>query len=349
MIVIYTLLFIFIVRMKKWLTGCCILIILSIAAVYIFIPSDLTVSKVELVQCNVNSANKFIGDERQWGNWWPGVGMQAQAGGGAQLQPADTGQSAVTNAVPSRTYEYGGMKYRMPGMYNHQMEVQIVTPDSTIHSHIVVIGFGDNRDSSALQWEFHLDAGWNPIGRIRQYREARKLKSDITGILSALQAFLDDKEKVYGIRIREVSTTDSFLIAIRSVYSVRPGTADMSALMHRLKRIIAASGALETGNPMVNITTAAPGQFEAMVAIPTNKELKGDKEIFSRKLVRGKYLMTEVHGGDYTVSEALEHLQEYMNDYQRTTMAIPFQSWVTDRSAEPDTAKWVTRIYYPVY
>jgi hypothetical protein len=59
--------------------------------------------------------------------------------------------------------------------------------------------------------------------------------------------------------------------------------------------------------------------------------------------------MTEVRGGDYTVNQALEHLQEYMNDYQRATMAIPFQSWVTDRSAEKDTTKWVTKIYYPVY
>jgi hypothetical protein len=329
MIVIYTLLFIFIVRMKKWLTGSCILIILLIAAVYIFIPSDLTVSKVALVQCNVNSANKFIGDERQWGNWWPGA----------------QGQPAIENPV----YEYGGMQYRMPGMYQHLMEVQILTPDSTIHSHIAVIGFGDNRDSTALQWEFHLDAGWNPIGRLRQYRDARKLKANLAEILSAIRAFLDDKEKVYGIRIREVSTTDSFLIAIRSNYPSRPGTVDMSALIDKLKSIITAGGAMETGNPMVNITPAAPGRFEAMVAIPTNKELKSDKEVFSRKLVRGKYLMTEVRGGDYTVNKALEHLQEYMNDYQRTTMAIPFQSWVTDRSVEHDTTKWVTKIYYPVY
>jgi len=322
--------------MKKWLTGCCILIILLIAAEYIFIPSDLTVSKVEELQCNVNSANKFIGDERQWANWWPGGTGQSAAGG-------------ARDKVGTRTFTYGGMEYRMPGMFRHLMEVRIVTPDSTIHSHISVIGFGDNRDSTVLQWEFHLDAGWDPVGRFRQYRDARKLKAGITEILSSLRAFLEDKERVYGIRIHEVSTTDSFLIAIRSVYSFRPGTVELTTLMHRLQTIIAAGGARETGNPMVNITPTSPGQFEAMVAIPTNRELKGDKDIFSRKLVRGKYLMTEVRGGEYTVSKALEHLQEYMNDYQRTTMAIPFQSWVTDRSIEHDTAKWVTKIYYPVY
>ncbi|MDP4252433.1 MAG: GyrI-like domain-containing protein [Bacteroidota bacterium] len=322
--------------MKKWLTGFCILLFLSIAAVYIFFPSDLTVANVEGIQCNVNSANKFIGDERQWGNWWPG----------------DSGRGQPAGALAdgrSPGFEYGGMRYRMPGRYRHLMEVQIVTPDSTIHSRITIVGSADTRDSTSLEWAFHLNAGWDPIGRIHQYREARKLKADLAEILSALRAFLDDKEKVYGIRIREVSTTDSFLIAIRSIYPSRPGTGDLSALIHKLKSIIAAGSVRETGNPMVNITPAGQGKFEAMVAIPTNRELKGDKNVISSKLVRGKYLMTEVRGGDYTVNKALEQLQEYMYDYQRTTMAIPFQSWVTDRSVEHDTAKWVTKVYCPVY
>jgi hypothetical protein len=29
-------------------------------------------------------------------------------------------------------------------------------------------------------------------------------------------------------------------------------------------------------------------------------------------------------------------------------MAIPFQSLITDRVKEPDTAKWITKLYAPV-
>jgi hypothetical protein len=254
--------------MKKWLTGFCILIILLIASVYIFIPSDLAVSKVELVQCNVNSANKYLGDGSQWGRWWPGVGGRSISAG--------------------RGYEYGGVEYRMPGMFRHLMEVQILTPDSSIHSRIGIVGFADNLDSTALQWEFHLDAGWSPIGRIRQYRKAKELRSDITHILSALRTFLENKEKVYGIRIQEVSTTDSFLVAMRATYPVRPSTADITAHIQNLRAIIAREGARETGNPMVNITVVKKDQYDLMAAIPTNRELKPAKAIFSRKLVHGK-------------------------------------------------------------
>jgi hypothetical protein len=30
-------------------------------------------------------------------------------------------------------------------------------------------------------------------------------------------------------------------------------------------------------------------------------------------------------------------------------MAIPYQSLVTDRMKEPDTMKWLTRLYVPVF
>jgi len=66
------------------------------------------------------------------------------------------------------------------------------------------------------------------------------------------------------------------------------------------------------------------------------------------RLVPGKYLTTEVTGGPGSVAAALSGLKDYIRDYQRTIMAIPFQSLVTDRMQVTDTTRWVTRIYYPI-
>jgi hypothetical protein len=59
-------------------------------------------------------------------------------------------------------------------------------------------------------------------------------------------------------------------------------------------------------------------------------------------------LRAEVKGGNATVEEALHQMKIFISDYQKTAMAIPFESLVTDRSKEPDTSKWITRIYTPV-
>jgi hypothetical protein len=66
-------------------------------------------------------------------------------------------------------------------------------------------------------------------------------------------------------------------------------------------------------------------------------------------MVPGRFLKTEVTGGPYIIEHAHKMMQQYFEDYKRTSMAIPFEYLVTDRSKEPDTAKWVTRIYGPVY
>jgi hypothetical protein len=38
-----------------------------------------------------------------------------------------------------------------------------------------------------------------------------------------------------------------------------------------------------------------------------------------------------------------------MQDYGKSVVAIPFQYLVTDRLAEKDSSKWVTKIYQPIY
>jgi hypothetical protein len=66
-------------------------------------------------------------------------------------------------------------------------------------------------------------------------------------------------------------------------------------------------------------------------------------------MIPGKILVTEVKGGNYTTGEALKQLDIYLDDNHLSSPAIPFESLVTDRSQETDTAKWVTKIYYPIY
>jgi hypothetical protein len=59
--------------------------------------------------------------------------------------------------------------------------------------------------------------------------------------------------------------------------------------------------------------------------------------------------MAEVKGGPSRVDGCLLAVENYVKDHNMMSPAIPFQSLVTDRMAEKDTAQWITRIYYPVF
>jgi hypothetical protein len=99
----------------------------------------------------------------------------------------------------------------------------------------------------------------------------------------------------------------------------------------------------------MNITTLNPFGYQLMVALPINKEIPVSGRFFNTRIPLNRFWVTRVHGGDATVKEALHQFQLYVQDYHRTLMALPFQQLITDRSAEPDTTRWITDIYVPLF
>lgn len=99
---------------------------------------------------------------------------------------------------------------------------------------------------------------------------------------------------------------------------------------------------------MMNIRESGNGGYETQVAVPTDRLLQNDGKIHYRRMVPGNFMVSEVQGGPFTISEAMKQLDYYISDYKKTVMAKPFQTLVTNRLTETDTAKWLTKIYIPV-
>jgi hypothetical protein len=115
-----------------------------------------------------------------------------------------------------------------------------------------------------------------------------------------------------------------------------------------LKEYISINGAKETNSPMLNVIRDS-SNFITMIAIPLNKSIPENGKFIFKRMVPGNILVTEVTGGNFTITEALQQMKIYINDNHLQSPAIPFESLVTDRSKEPDSSKWITRIYYPIY
>ena len=68
-----------------------------------------------------------------------------------------------------------------------------------------------------------------------------------------------------------------------------------------------------------------------------------------KRMVPGNILMSnDITGGSGTVEQAYKQMMYYMQDFNKTLAAIPFQSLITNRQLEKDSSKWITRIYCPV-
>jgi len=312
--------------MKRFLIFLFTLCLLFCIYVYAFLPGKTEISITQFVNCNVNGAFRTISNENAWKKWWP---------------KEDSSKKKLT----AGQFFYNGYNYHLTNKYYNSVEVFMKNKSASIESRINLIKI--NSDSVALEWSFMLPGSLNPLTRISNYRKAKNIKSNMAAILSRLRLFLEKQENIYGVNFHVVMSKDSTMVAIKKMSPEYPTTAEIYKLIGSLKSYIKKEGAKENNFPMLNVRKK-DSLYETMVAIPVNKELAGNGKIFFSRFVPWKVLTAEVRGGIWTVKEAMHQMDIYIADYQKTAMAIPFQSLVTNRMEEPDTLKWITGIYTPV-
>ena len=99
---------------------------------------------------------------------------------------------------------------------------------------------------------------------------------------------------------------------------------------------------------MINVLRANGTSYQLMVALPVNRKLPGNADVFPEKMVRGNFMSAEITGPAGRIDSAIRQMAVYFEDHQKIAMAIPFQSLITNRKIASDSNTWVTRIYFPV-
>lgn len=299
--------------MKKTLLVILLFIVLFITGIYIFIPATLNISEPILLQSTEKGTTRLLTDATLWNKW----------------------------TANKTTYTYRVV----PQSFNPILVLSIIDKD-TIRGTIVIMPL--QKDSVAVVWQCAIQSGSWPLEKLSGYRRAETIKQDMENIFASMRSYAEKTENIYQLDIRNEKVKDTLLMTTKTTTIGEPAITDIYDLVAMIRNYIAAEGAKETNHPMLHIRPVDSARFETMVAIPVDKPLQGTKYIFLRRMVPGNILVTDVKGGKHTISKALRSLETYMDDYQKASPAIPFESLVTDRSKEPDTTKWVTRLYYPV-
>jgi hypothetical protein len=309
--------------MKKWILLLFLLILLSIAAIYVFIPSTLQISDAVTLSSPPAAAARGLLQEYQWPKW---------------LNPMPD-KSASSREITDKYF------YIVKTKFNKELDIEIKKGNQQWPSRLYIVP--EVADSISLKWQCSIKSGINPVGRWQQYRNAVALKEDMHRILQQLKGVLEKGENIYGFNFVRTRVTDTVLIATRMSFNSIPTTAQIYKLIKDLRQYITERGAVETGYPMVH-HDQIDSKTETMVAIPVNKQLPGKGRFIFKRMVAGYILVAEVKGGPATISKAFDEMENYISDYQKQKIAISFESLVTNREEVSDSAAWITRIYYPI-
>ncbi len=309
--------------MKKWVLVFCFLFLAIVSFIYFFIPGTQMFYYKITVNCAENSVSRLMLDKEKWPAWWPG------------------------KKEGDNSYSYKDHDYSIHNMFLNSFEATVSHHTDSTKGSLQILPA--TTDSTQLLWTSTLNYSANPLTRLTQYGRFLRIKSNIQQLLETVKTYLDQQEHIYGMRIVQQKVTDSSLIAVKQVFQHYPSTQEIYGMVQSLKDYIRKKDGEENNYPMLNVYQDGPNRYETMVAIPTKKDLPSEGVFHLKKMVLGNILMSEVTGGAYTVIKGEQELKNYVNDYKKVSPAIPYQSLVTNRSLEADTAKWVTRLYYPIF
>jgi hypothetical protein len=312
--------------MKQTFAVVIFLLLLLTGAVYFFIPSAINGDTVVKPACSVGCVQRMTGSFAERARWLPKEGKQ----------------------LPPNGYLLDGCTFLFGPDNTVENAVNIRYKKISLNSLLIKEADGN---STLVKWMFTQPAGKDPFSRISDYQQVRHINTVCKKIATAMQEFLNSKKSVYGFNITRVILPDSTLITLKDSSNHYPMVEEIYINIDKLKMYAAAHSAGITNQPMLNIEKTGEKTWTFMVGLPVNKALENSGNILAKRMFAGgKILETEnLAGGFASIENYLKELENYRADYAYRSPAIPFQLLVTDRTKEPDSSKWQTRLYYPVF
>ena len=168
-------------------------------------------------------------------------------------------------------------------------------------------------------------------------------------VLSAAGNYYNDSKKIYGFDIVETRVKDSSLIAIDQTLNDTPSLVQIYQMVALLEQQITDQNGKAKGAPMVNITRMDENEVYTQVAIPIERDIPVKAGFTIKKMVLGNLLSVKVKGDQSKVNEAFEATKHYINDKQKSSPAIPFIIYNTNRLLEKNPNNWTSTINYPIF
>jgi hypothetical protein len=309
--------------MKRIFVFTLLTFLVVMGAIYLLIPDKMTLAAHRIIAANSNAAYRnLIAPPADWSHW--------------------LGNDTATTAA------YGDYSFVTSSMFTNYNEVVIEkNGDDTLHSQLRF--FPVAKDSFLLDWQTTIQTGYNPFKKLHRYFFAKEVKTAMNGVINQFQQFMQRTEKVYGAPISKITVTDTLLIATYAETDSIPGNEKIYSLFNELHKTIRSQNTSIQDSGMLHISKLPSGSYKTMVAIPITREIQPAPQQVIKRMVPGNILLMEKTGGPAAISTAEKMLAQYVTDYTLVSPAIPFQKLMTHRLAEPDSSKWVTRFYYPVF
>lgn len=301
-------------------------LVLAFISVYFIIPQKIEVTRVVEIDATDINTSKYLVNKRPWAKWWPGKHA----------------------AADSSSYTYKNINFTLGENTNSEMHALIRQNDIELKSVMTYATTGEGM--CEVTWAAEKQSSLNPFERVAEYLKIKRLAQDLDAVLIDFKRFMQTDTNVYGMHFTISKIKHPFVLATIFSTNDYPHAEVIYKLVDDLKKQIRAENAMAIDSPMMNVHPGETGGYQVTVAVPINKIITPGKNAVINKLVKNaNVLETQVTGGKNTILNAFVQLKNYQKAHRLISPAMPFESLITNRLAERDTTKWITKVYCPIF
>ena len=138
------------------------------------------------------------------------------------------------------------------------------------------------------------------------------------------------------------------IVGVRTTAKMSELGQIMGPLFGEVMGHIQRNGQHPAGMPFAIYHDMNGGEVDVECGIPVSSPIEGEGRISAGELPAGR-VATVTHTGPYEgLRETWAALTEWMSSQGLVPAGAPWEVYVTDPGAEPDSSKWRTDIYFPV-
>jgi effector-binding domain-containing protein len=203
-------------------------------------------------------------------------------------------------------------------------------------------------DSAKVAWLDEGDLGYNPINRYMGLIMGKMLGPDFEKGLAKLKTVSETRAN--WPKIEEITINKQVALIVRDsagpeTYAMVMGKAyrEIMSLVHSNKLMIAGPAF------SIAITWDSVTMKSIMdIGIPVEKAEKGKGRVKVQDYPEHKVVMAYYFGPYEKIAYTYQVLDQYIKETERQIVGSPWEIYITDPMTEKDTAKWETRIAFPI-
>ncbi len=321
-----------------------LVLIVLIFAVSAFLPSKVKVER----QISIKADRMLVYDQvnilKNWGNWSPWHRIDSaivltfsgpESGKGAAFawsskhKQVGNGKLTTLSTTPSDT-----IKMEVDFGENGKMEADFI--------------FVQSADSVIVTWEMDMDLGWNPIAKFFGLAMDKIIGPDFERGLRDLKTLTESAPHSSEMKIEQVSIQSQKYLFKHVTCPASEIGKELASAYTEIGELMQKNSLQLSKSPFAMYYEYQPTKFVFDACIFVDKDVKTAGNVKLSEMKAGNAVVAHYYGAYEKTGGVYQIVTKWLKDNNKKSNGAAWEEYVTDPRAEKDTAKWLTKIYFPI-